>query len=269
MTALDPTLFAVIFVAGIGVVLWTVLFVGDRLIAISLNRSAGSQATSGQSRCFRDLKPLEEPRQSQFSLRHGKGPSDNRGIGWRSRLRDVTPPPYKRPVANISELRNLAVARAAQANLIQQNTTVFNKGNKEMNDENITITDADHAQLSSVIAFTGKVPWRTKFELRLLENALKRAQIVATHDLPPDVITMNSRAELRDLESDERMVLTLVLRVGAKMSDGMISVLAPLGAAMLGNRVGDEIEWHVPHGLRRLKVINLRFQPEASLKKAA
>jgi len=116
MTALDPTLFAVIFVAGIGIVLWTVLFVGDRLIAISLNRSALSQATSSQSRCFRDLKPLEEPRQSQLSLWHGKGPSDNRGISWRSRLRDVTPPPYKRPVANISELRNLAVARAAEAN---------------------------------------------------------------------------------------------------------------------------------------------------------
>jgi hypothetical protein len=38
---------------------------------------------------------------------------------------------------------------------------------------------------------------------------------------------------------------------------------------MLGYRVGEEFEWHVPYGLRRLKVINLRFQPEASLKKAA
>jgi regulator of nucleoside diphosphate kinase len=138
-----------------------------------------------------------------------------------------------------------------------------------MNNENITITDADHAELSSVIAFTGKVSGRVKFELRLLENELKRAQIVATDDLPPDVISMNSRAELLDLESGERMVFTLVLPVDANIDDGMISVLAPLGTAMLGYRVGDEFEWHVPYGLRRLKVINLRFQPEASLKKAA
>jgi regulator of nucleoside diphosphate kinase len=147
--------------------------------------------------------------------------------------------------------------------------TVSNNGNKEMNDENIIISDADHAQLSSVIASTGKISWRTKFEFRLLENSLKRAQIVASAELPPDVISMNSRADLLDLESGKRMVLTLVLPAAAKMSDGMISVLAPLGTAMLGHRVGDDIEWHVPHGLRRLKVINVFFEPEASLKKAA
>jgi regulator of nucleoside diphosphate kinase len=138
-----------------------------------------------------------------------------------------------------------------------------------MNEESITITDADHAQLGLVIASTGKISWRTKFELRLLENALKRAQIVAIDDLPPDVIRMNSRADLLDLESGERMVLTLVLPAHAKMSDGMVSVVAPLGTAMLGHRVGDDIEWHVTHGLRRLKVINVCFQPEADLKKAA
>jgi regulator of nucleoside diphosphate kinase len=139
-----------------------------------------------------------------------------------------------------------------------------------MNNENdIIVTAPDHAELSSVITFTGNVSQRAKWELRLLENELKRAQIVAPDDLPPDVITMNSRAELLDLESGERMEFTLVLPVDANINDGKISVLAPLGTAMLGYRVGDEFEWHVPYGLRRLKVIKLHFQPEASLKKAA
>jgi regulator of nucleoside diphosphate kinase len=53
------------------------------------------------------------------------------------------------------------------------------------------------------------------------------------------------------------------------VNEGKISVLAPLGTAMLGYRVGDEFVWHVPHGLRRLKVTKLHFQPEASLEKAA
>jgi regulator of nucleoside diphosphate kinase len=139
-----------------------------------------------------------------------------------------------------------------------------------MNNENdIIVTAPDYAELSSVITFTGKVSQRAKWELRLLENELKRARIVAPEDVPPDVITMNTRAELLDLESGERMEFTLVLPVDENINDGKISVLAPLGTAMLGYRVGDEFDWHVPHGLRRLKVIKLHFQPEASLKKAA
>ena len=139
-----------------------------------------------------------------------------------------------------------------------------------MNNENdITVTASDRAELSSVIAVTGKVSHRVKWELRLLENELKRARIVCPEEVPPDVITINSRAELLDLESGERMEFTLVLPAEANINDGKISVLAPLGTAMLGYRVGDEFVWHVPHGLRQLKVIKLHFQPEANLKKVA
>ena len=138
-----------------------------------------------------------------------------------------------------------------------------------MNDDNIIMTAADHAQLSSVVAFTSQVSSRAKFEMRLLENELKRAQIVALEDLPHDVITMSSRAEFLDLETNERMQFTLVLPRDANIDEGKISVLAPLGTAMLGYRVGDEFQWHVPYGIRRLKVTNISFQPEAELKKAA
>ena len=139
-----------------------------------------------------------------------------------------------------------------------------------MNEQNdIILTARDHAELSSVIAVTGKVSQRVKWELRLLENELKRARIVAPEEVPPDVITMNTRAELLDLESGERMEFTLVLPVDENINDGKISVLAPLGTAMLGYRVGDEFVWHVPHGLRRLKVTKLHFQPQANLKRAA
>jgi regulator of nucleoside diphosphate kinase len=139
-----------------------------------------------------------------------------------------------------------------------------------MNQENdIVITASDHTELRSLITLTGKVSPRVKWELRLLENELKRARIVAPEEVPPDVITINSRAELLDFESGERMEFTLVFPAEENVNDGKISVLAPLGTAMLGYRVGDEFVWHVPHGLRRLKVIKLHFQPEASLKKAA
>ena len=139
-----------------------------------------------------------------------------------------------------------------------------------MNTENnIIVTASDHAELSSVITATGKLSGRLRWELRLLENELKRARIVAAEDVPSDVITMNTRAELLDLESGEHMEFTLVLPMDENINDGKISVLAALGTAMLGYRVGDEFQWHVPHGIRRLKVIGIYFQPEAKLKKAA
>ena len=139
-----------------------------------------------------------------------------------------------------------------------------------MNNENdIIVTASDHAELSSVITATGKLSGRLRWELRLLENELKHARIVAPEDVPFDVITMNTRAELLDLESGEHMEFTLVLPRDENINDGKISVLAPLGTAMLGYRVGDEFQWHVPYGIRRLKVTCIHFQPEAELKKAA
>ena len=89
-----------------------------------------------------------------------------------------------------------------------------------------------------------------KFEMRVLENELKRARIVEADDLPRDIITMDSRADLLDLQTRERMQFTLVLPRDANIDEGKISVLAPLGTAMLGYRVGDEFQWHVPHGIR-------------------
>jgi regulator of nucleoside diphosphate kinase len=102
-----------------------------------------------------------------------------------------------------------------------------------------------------------------------LEAELARAEIVGADEIPADLITMNTRAELLDLETGERMEFTLVLPVDANIEAGKISVLAPLGTAMLGYRVGDEFEWVVPYGLRRLKVTAVRYQPEATLAMAA
>jgi regulator of nucleoside diphosphate kinase len=151
------------------------------------------------------------------------------------------------------------------------NKTVGTKETNTMNRNNcnIIISAADHAELEAVIMFAGKVSERARVELSALENELKRAEIVEPEEIPSDVITMNSRAELLDLESKERMQFTLVLPRDAKIEEGKISVLAPLGTAMLGYRVGDEFQWPVPYGIRRLKVTNVCFQPEAALKKAA
>ena len=138
-----------------------------------------------------------------------------------------------------------------------------------MKKHNIIMTAVDHEELTYAIAAAGKLSERGRAETNALEAEIARAKIVDTSDLPPDVITMNSRAELLELDTGERMEFTLVFPIDADIDVGKISVLAPLGTAMLGYRVGDEFEWPIPYGLRRLKVTHIDFQPEAILKKAA
>jgi len=135
-----------------------------------------------------------------------------------------------------------------------------------MKNRNIVMNAVDHAELASAIAAMDRLSERGRAEMMALRGELERAEIVAPHEVPPGVITMNSRAELLDLDTNEHMEFTLVLPGEANIEEGKISVLAPLGTAMLGYGVGDEFEWTVPYGSRRLKVIRVHFQPEASAK---
>jgi regulator of nucleoside diphosphate kinase len=128
----------------------------------------------------------------------------------------------------------------------------------------IIMNAADYAELSCAVGAAGKLSDRARAEVAALRSELERAEIVAPHEVPPDVITMNSRAQLLDLDTNERMEFTLVFPAQADIEEGKISILAPLGTAMLGYRVGDEFEWAVPYGYRRLKVTGIEFQPEAN-----
>lgn len=96
-----------------------------------------------------------------------------------------------------------------------------------------------------------------------LFDELDRAMIVRHEHLPSDVVALGSRALVRDLVAGEEAHYTLVLPSEANVSLGRISVLAPLGTALLGSRVGDEIEWHTPGGLRRLSIRTVRHAARA------
>jgi regulator of nucleoside diphosphate kinase len=100
--------------------------------------------------------------------------------------------------------------------------------------------------------------------LKGLETELNRSIGVAADKVPPDVITMHSKACLIDLDSGEELIYTLVFPHEADIRQDKISVLAPIGTAMLGYQVGDRFEWSVPDGVRRLQVKSVLYQPEAA-----
>jgi len=128
----------------------------------------------------------------------------------------------------------------------------------------IHITSHDRERLEDLLAEVSVSDPRDQGDFSALRDELKRAVIVDSKTVPSDLITMNSRADLLDLESGETLTLTLVFPAAADVENGKISVLAPIGAGMLGYRVGDEFRWNVPSGVRRMRVTRVEYQPEAA-----
>ena len=97
-----------------------------------------------------------------------------------------------------------------------------------------------------------------------LRKELNRAKLVDPKDIPNDVITMNSKFKLKDLDSGDEIIYTLVFPEDADIYKNKISIYAPMGIALIGYRVGDIIEWPVPGGILRIEVLEIIYQPEAS-----
>lgn len=126
------------------------------------------------------------------------------------------------------------------------------------------ITEPDMERLGHLLASAKPSNKDERENLHRLMEDLDRADVVALRDIPADIVTMNSMVKLRDLDSGEEMVFTLVFPSSADVSKGKISVLAPVGSAILDYKAGDIIEWKVPGRMRRLRIENVLYQPEAA-----
>lgn len=133
-----------------------------------------------------------------------------------------------------------------------------------MSDKSLLITEADRRRLIDLIINAQSGEYRGSIYLEQLRGELDRAQMVSPQEIPADVITMNSKVVLLDLDSNEQEIYTLVYPEHTNPAEGKISILAPIGTAMLGYRVGDVFEWEVPAGKRRLKIEKILYQPEAA-----
>ncbi|HZP03048.1 MAG TPA: nucleoside diphosphate kinase regulator [Terriglobia bacterium] len=128
----------------------------------------------------------------------------------------------------------------------------------------IVITESNRTRLEELLGYARGLAPRDRRYLESLEEELDRAEVVAANEIPPDVVTMNSRVRVRDLDSGMERVYTIVFPRDADPAHNRISILAPIGTALLGYRVGDVIEWEVPAGTRRLRVEEVLYQPEAA-----
>jgi len=133
-----------------------------------------------------------------------------------------------------------------------------------MSNRVIYMTGYDKDRLTKLIEDIQDSDSQDKNYLTALQEELDHAKVVSSSDIPKDVITMNSQVCLVDQSTQKEEVLTLVFPQDADISQGRISVLAPIGTAMLGYRVGQVFQWKVPVGERTLKVKEILYQPEAA-----
>ncbi|AMM52798.1 GreA/GreB family elongation factor [Rufibacter sp. DG15C] len=93
---------------------------------------------------------------------------------------------------------------------------------------------------------------------------LRLATIIPAHEVPVDVVTMHSQVRLREKKSGVVMDLSLVYPKEADVATRKISVLAPVGSAILGRKVGEEIECPAPGGTLLYEIEEVMYQPEAA-----
>ena len=126
----------------------------------------------------------------------------------------------------------------------------------------LIVSSRDLARLEALL--DSPVLSRHPAALALIDE-LNRAEVRPPEQVPADVVTMHSQVECEDIASGERHVLTLVYPNEADVERGRVSMLAPVGSALIGLSVGQSIDWEAPGGRSlKLKVMSVRYQPEAA-----
>jgi regulator of nucleoside diphosphate kinase len=136
-----------------------------------------------------------------------------------------------------------------------------------MTDRSIIVTDGDVERLTRLVRALKYSLLRDQRQLDLLDQTLESAEVRPPGRVPKDVVRMNSRVRVLDFDTRKRGMYTLVFPEEANISRGLISVLAPLGIALLGRRRGDIIEAKVPGGVRKLRVGHVWHGPEITRKR--
>lgn len=128
----------------------------------------------------------------------------------------------------------------------------------------IYVTNSDKYRLLDLIPGMRGVSPMDDSNVDELRKEIARARIVAEEKIEAGVITMNSTVLVSLLDSGKAKLYTLAFPKDADFAKGKISVLSPLGTALLGYQEGDIVEWVAPAGTKKLKVEKVLYQPEAA-----
>lgn len=130
--------------------------------------------------------------------------------------------------------------------------------------EEIMITELDYVRLCDLVHKVKNTKTAEMKNLVVLGSEIKRAKRVDSKKITSEYITMNSVIEVTDMDTNKILNLKLVYPRDADFKKGHISILSPLGSALIGYKVGDTISFEVPKGVKEIKINRILFQPEAN-----
>ena len=122
------------------------------------------------------------------------------------------------------------------------------------------ITHEDYATLNSYVKGSQQVKAFDKRNAAMLQEELSKATLVKTQDLPQDVVRLNSRVIVKEATKDKLIEVVLVVPEKADIKQKKISVLAPIGTALIGFRQGEKVKWDVPAGSKTFTILKV-YQP--------
>lgn len=133
-----------------------------------------------------------------------------------------------------------------------------------MRAKNIVITQPDYDRLRRLIDSFKQFRRRDAEHVDALEQELEDVTVVNAGEVPQNLVTMNSRVRVKDLNNGRELTYQIVFPADADVAKNRISVLAPIGTGLLGYSAGTTVEWQVPSGIRRLRIVAVEYQPESA-----
>jgi regulator of nucleoside diphosphate kinase len=127
----------------------------------------------------------------------------------------------------------------------------------------LQISNLDYQRLSGLIQKFKTTMKDDLHNIETLEIEIERAKRIEPRKIKPNVVTMNSDVEVIDIDAERMMKFKLVYPEEADFKTGKLSVLSPLGSALIGYREGDEVEFSVPAGMKKVRIGKILYQPEA------
>ena len=127
----------------------------------------------------------------------------------------------------------------------------------------IIMTEPDRVKLQKIISDILLTEVDGTDHVRALDAEMRRAVVLPSGQVPSDVITMHSKAVISFGDGEDE-IYTLVYPDEADLTENMVSVLSPVGTAILGYRAGDVVDWEVPDGTVAIHVKSVVYQPEAA-----
>ena len=127
-----------------------------------------------------------------------------------------------------------------------------------------TLTELDQVRLLNLLRRDARGDASPQ-QVRAIEDVLDASLVVPSREVEPDVVTMYSQVLLQDTQTGQRNTLTLCYPADAEPAVGFVSVLSPVGSALLGLRVGSVARWSTPAGDEKAaEILAVLFQPESS-----